>query len=332
MDLISVIIIGYNVEKYIEECLESVVRQTYPQLEIIFVDDGSTDRTAEIVQAMMKIDGRIRYFYQNNQGANSARKSGYYKASGKYIIYVDGDDYIAENTVENAYKKIVEAKADIVCFDYCEFDEKGIIYEKHPYLTGDFIGKDFLNSILKREQAHYLWNKMYTKEFLQKMKFESIPPITMGDDFAANVRMGVQAPHVIALKDQLYYYRKSSAGVSRKVNSHYVELNDMMADVEHQLSGMGGDYEELIEYNYFLNFYYYVVRNKYRYTYIQKSIYDRWKSKKKLFTKNKYIKEKIGECNIIECILIYSINASDIVEKIITLLYGILMRIINVNR
>lgn len=326
MDLVSIIIIGYNVEKYIKNCIESVTNQTYKNLEIIFVDDGSTDNTSDIVKSMTLFDKRILYFYQKNQGANSARKYGYKKANGKYISFVDGDDYIDLTTISNAYKKIKETNADIICFDYFTFNANGIIKQKHAYLKGEFYGTKFLDSILKREQAHFLWNKLYTTHFLNNMDFLSIPSITMGDDFAANIRMGVQEPFVVALDMSLYFYRSYDTSISRKVNNHYTELNDMMIDVRTQLKANYNIYEDLINYNYFLNFYYYVVRNKSPYGKIQKSIYKTWKDRNISLSENSYIQKLVNNCAFYEKILIRLINYSDLFEYIITKIYDIFAR------
>ncbi|HAS37211.1 MAG TPA: glycosyltransferase family 2 protein, partial [Ruminococcaceae bacterium] len=92
--LVSIIIPVYNLEKYIKHCLESVVNQTYKELEIICIDDGSTDGSAEIIKSMAENDPRIKYIYQENAGVSAARNKGLDTATGEYVMFVDGDDYI----------------------------------------------------------------------------------------------------------------------------------------------------------------------------------------------------------------------------------------------
>lgn len=324
MELVSVISIGYNVQKTIKECLSSVALQTYSNIEIIFVDDGSTDETGEIVKKMVQEDSRLRYIYQENQGANAARKNGFIHAKGSYCIFIDGDDKLESCAVEQAIYPLKNSDYDFICFDYKEFDEDhDDILREHTYLNGEFKEYAYLNSILQRKQAHFIWNKLYKKAFLEKMNFLDIPSITMGDDLAANVRMGVNKPNVLAINQKLYGYRKNPVSVSRKPNKTYLELITMMEDIEQQLKSINKyeEYLELVDFNYFLNFYYYVVRNKYKYTEIQKQIYRAWKKRNVRLRSNKYIRSLMSECNILIRGLIYVINFSDKIELVITKVY-----------
>lgn len=324
MDLISVIVIGYNIQDTVQECLDSIFNQKYRNLEIIFVDDGSIDRTGEIVKGLAQKDNRLCYFFQKNHGANHARKKGYQLSGGSYVMFIDGDDFIEKYAIEKAYEVISKNKVDFVCFDYREFDQNGIIEKEHPYMPGKFHDDQFLLTILERKQAHYLWNKLYDTNFLNKMDFMHIPSITMGDDLAANVRMGICNPSVIAIDDKLYNYRSSDKGVSRKVNEKYIELNFMMIDIENQLGNAEHSYRDLIDYNYFLNFFFYVVRNKYPYSWIQKSIYNAWKKRNVSIKRNIFIKKEISKRSVLEKILIYSIDYTDLVEYIIMKLYSLI--------
>ncbi len=328
MDLISVVVIGYNVEKTIQECLESIQKQTYSALEILMVDDGSMDRTREIVEELSSKDSRIRYIRQENQGANAARKKGYSMANGSELLFVDGDDILCENAIELAHGRIQQGNYDFVCFDYFIFESANQRYDmKHPYLAGEFEQTDYLESILERRQAHYLWNKLYRMDFLKQMPFEDIPCITMGDDLAANIRMGLQKPRVLAIKDKLYGYRRTANSVSRVPNPKYLELLVMMQDIESQIEyhHMTDIYREQIDFNYFLNFYYYVVRNKYKYEDYHKRIYQAWKSRKVCFRKNTYIAKYMKTLGAVK-ILIYLIHVSDLFEVLITSLYSLFRR------
>ena len=102
-DLISVIVPAYNVGQYIGKCLDSILGQTYPNLEIILIDDGSTDSTGEICEAYRERDSRIIVVHQQNQGALAARNAGIEQAQGKYIGFVDGDDWISEQMYQELY-------------------------------------------------------------------------------------------------------------------------------------------------------------------------------------------------------------------------------------
>lgn len=114
MDKISVIVPIYNVEKYLNKCIDSIVNQTYKNLEIILIDDGSTDGSGDICDEYAGRDMRIKVFHQENKGVVAARKVGIKNATGEYIGFVDGDDYIDSNMFAELYHLINKKEADIV--------------------------------------------------------------------------------------------------------------------------------------------------------------------------------------------------------------------------
>lgn len=148
--VVSIIVPVYNVEAYIEECLESIINQTYQQLEIIVVDDGSTDKSNELVKTYLS-DKRIRFIEQENKGLSGARNSGLKVATGKYVLFVDSDDYIRVNMLTELVSRIEEGQADLVRFngsafvdgmekvvdhDYYDFSHR--LEEKHIYREDSF--------------------------------------------------------------------------------------------------------------------------------------------------------------------------------------------------
>ena len=114
MEKVSIIIPVYNVEKYLPKCLESVLGQTYADLEIICVDDGTPDRSAAVILSYAEKDRRINLISQENQGLSGARNTGIGSATGKYIIFLDGDDWIEPETVETAVGMAEKNNADVV--------------------------------------------------------------------------------------------------------------------------------------------------------------------------------------------------------------------------
>lgn len=112
--LVSIVVPVYNVEIYLDDCLKSVLAQTYSNLEIILVDDGSTDNSGAMCDAYMKIDSRIQVFHQKNGGLSAARNFGMRHASGKYIYFLDSDDYIEKNAIEELVKVAEDECADVV--------------------------------------------------------------------------------------------------------------------------------------------------------------------------------------------------------------------------
>ena len=113
--LVSVVVPVYNLEKYIENCLKSIVAQTYKNLEILCIDDGSTDGSARIIKEFAGTDERIKYFYQRNQGLSATRNEGIRISTGEYILFIDPDDFLHVEAVERFVQAALEEKADLVC-------------------------------------------------------------------------------------------------------------------------------------------------------------------------------------------------------------------------
>ena len=128
--LLSVIVPIYNVEDYLNECIESIIKQTYKDLEIILVDDGSTDKSGIICDEYVKKDGRICVIHKTNKGLLEARLTGVEKAKGKYITFVDSDDWIVENMYEDLLRTLETSNAEIViCGIYRYWNESEIAYD-----------------------------------------------------------------------------------------------------------------------------------------------------------------------------------------------------------
>ena len=147
--LISVIIPVYNVEPYFRQCLNSVVGQTYEKLEILIIDDGSTDECGKICDEYAERDGRIKVFHTENRGLSAARNLGIDEAGGEYINFIDSDDWFELNAIETAVNAAIDSKADIVCFRYVKeykntrkVDSFAEYYEKTVF-NGDEIIKEY---------------------------------------------------------------------------------------------------------------------------------------------------------------------------------------------
>ena len=128
MEKISIIVPVYNVEKYLKKCIDSIINQTYKNIEIILVDDGSKDSSGRICDEYIEKDKRIVTIHKKNGGLSDARNEGIKKATGKYLSFIDSDDYIEENMIGNLYKSIIENDSDIsTCAKIIEYSNKKII-------------------------------------------------------------------------------------------------------------------------------------------------------------------------------------------------------------
>lgn len=171
---ISVIIPCFNSAKFIERCLESILNQTYQNLEILVVDDGSTDDSANVIQKIAKRDSRVKYIYQPNSGVSAARNKGIECASGELVTFVDSDDTIAQEMYQVLTELLERHDADISHCSYLR-DENGVKKyvgdTKQIYL---FEGEQVAESLLKAELfTPSCWNKLFRKEVLQNVWFDS---------------------------------------------------------------------------------------------------------------------------------------------------------------
>lgn len=169
--LISIIVPVYNVEKYINKCIDSLVNQTYKNIEIILVDDGSTDNSGKICDEYSQKDNRIKVIHQKNAGVSAARKIGYQKSIGGVIGFVDSDDYVDVNMYEAMLKTMYEIHADIVFCDY-----NSIINEKSnkKYFLKDskiLTKNDGLKYLANDEIKSFMCNKLYKRECIKETDF-----------------------------------------------------------------------------------------------------------------------------------------------------------------
>lgn len=171
MAKISVIIPVYNVEQYLKECLESIINQTLKDIEIICVNDGSTDDSLEILNEFIKKDQRIKLITQKNKGLSAARNAGYNIATSEYIYFIDSDDWIELNTLENIYNKIIKTQSDVLLFgtnnvygdNHIMKNNMRIMNLIKKYKTKDFCFIDCPDVIYLPCTA---WLKIYKKSFL----------------------------------------------------------------------------------------------------------------------------------------------------------------------
>ncbi|KRN58363.1 glycosyltransferase family 2 protein [Limosilactobacillus secaliphilus] len=207
-DLISVIIISYNIEKYISKCIKSVEKQDYTNLEIIVVDDGSTDETPKIIQSMASEDSRLRFFCKENGGPSSARNYGLDVSKGKYVLFVDGDDYVAKDYVSYLYKLIINNNSEFA------FSRNLFSSKKQQQITEDKI------KVLTPEQATALlmsttvvvssYNKIYSSSLLNKHKIRYNEKLFYGEGLSFITTVSQLANNVCVGDRRVYFYRKNN--------------------------------------------------------------------------------------------------------------------------
>ena len=221
MTKLSIVIPVYNVEYYIAQCLESILNQSFKDLEIICVNDGSTDNSLSVLQDYKAKDDRIIIIDQKNEGSGVARNAGLSIAKGEYVYFVDGDDWLEDNALEKAVLKSDELNTDILIFgglSYYEGKGKngGYSANKLPkkYLDKVFSAKEIKKDIFKFPST--AWTKLYRRDFLIKnnIKFQDIKA---GQDQLPFFHSMIKAERIALLPENLYCYRKNRKGAVTSV-------------------------------------------------------------------------------------------------------------------
>lgn len=230
--LISIIIPVYNIEEYIENCLCSLINQTYEHIEIICIDDGSTDSSADIIKAMQEKDSRIVYVYQNNSGVSSARNKGLDIANGEYIMFVDGDDYAHFRMAEYLLDCIEKTGANIVFADYTGTAEKNAEQTDYPDYSIKNIPEE---NVFDNGLARSVWSKIFRRSALEGFYFPE--GINNGEDFCFMLKVlhadsPVSVPFV---ERKLYYYyqRNNSASFNTFSEKNLTEIKVNEMNVEY---------------------------------------------------------------------------------------------------
>lgn len=202
---ISVIIPAYNSEKWIKRCLESVLAQSYRNLEVIVVDDGSADNTFGIVKNIAAADNRVKCFRQGNRGVASARNQGLKQAAGHIVTFVDADDYIEKNMYETMLTVMREQGADIVECACRHVDKNEQLVRESTRKSVVLTGKRSCakNCLLRKNIGDYMWNKIYKRKLFRGIRF---PNLKYSEDFYVNARVYARADKVVILPDLLYNY------------------------------------------------------------------------------------------------------------------------------
>lgn len=207
---ISVIIPAYNVEKYIDQCLSSLRDQTLEDIEIVVVDDGSTDYTINIIKNYCEKDSRFFLLTQKNQGSSSARNFGLSKASGHYVLFVDSDDWISKKTCEILYSKAIEEQLDVLVYDYFYVIDARCVPRNSYYNSCVFSGIDFIRKSLSNNSLTLPpCNKLIKRELATEVPFR---PGYIHEDIEFTFLILLKALRVSAIEDTLYFYRRFRAG------------------------------------------------------------------------------------------------------------------------
>lgn len=254
MPKVSIIVPVYNVEKYLCQCLESLVHQTLTDIEIICVDDGSTDNSLGILNKYAQLDSRIKVFSQKNQGVSSARNLGLEKVNGEYITFVDSDDWIELNACEILYNTAQERNTDILLCSYYNYDNKKNWQDIRLVNFCSFLKDsvtDFLNSynqIFATPMGTLC--KFYNAELLKNNNIKFPSNIKCGEDRVFYIFSCIKAKNISAINTPLYYYRHITNSLSTSSDfsiSHTWEANQIIKNIIKEVFNSKEIYNNFLE-------------------------------------------------------------------------------------
>ncbi|MBQ7880524.1 MAG: glycosyltransferase [Clostridia bacterium] len=212
-ELISIIIPVYKVEKYLDKCVESVVNQTYKNLEIILVDDGGPDTCPQICENWAKKDARIKVIHKQNGGLSDARNAGIDIAQGQYLMFLDSDDYVDLTICEKLYQLLIEHNADFSMCDATRFNEGEDIKSYNDNVcVRKFVGTEVLNQ-LNRASSPYLvvaWGKLYKRDLFKSIRYPK--GRLHEDEFVIHKILGNTNKFVYS-NERLYFYLQRSGSI-----------------------------------------------------------------------------------------------------------------------
>lgn len=224
-DLISIIVPVYNVEKYLRKGIESILNQTYKNLEVIIIDDGSTDNSGIICDEYANADKRIHVIHQENKGVARARNAGLKLAGGKYIGFIDPDDYIDEKMFEILYRNIKDKDSDIAICSIYRVETNGVQrlwyqkFDEEKIIEGEDVFKRFADDTF----GGMVWNKLFKRDIIRHY----FPDMRSGEDVCWLMKIFLDVQKISYINQPLYFYikRKESLTLTDKIHINgYIEI------------------------------------------------------------------------------------------------------------
>lgn len=246
--LVSIVIPVFNVENYIKECLDSVIAQTYPNIEILCVDDCGTDQSIEIVKAYAKKDNRIKILKHNeNRGLPVARNSGINEAKGEFIFFLDSDDYISVNTIHELVKKALDSQVDITLCDSTAFLDKkyrkesldNYISQLNSFLVANY------DSLNVTEENYYSslskvscvsWGKLFKTKFIKDHHLKFIDYKVLHEDNGFQAKFLACKPRITCVHKKLYFYRIRENSITQSTSNKAKKFNNLKLSIQDAIS------------------------------------------------------------------------------------------------
>lgn len=223
---ISILISAYNAENYLEECIQSVLKQDYEDYELIIVDDGSTDSTLKICRAYEKLDSKIKVYSWENHGLILARRKGVELSNGEYILFLDADDLFTNDALSTVSSAIVDGP-DVVVFRFKFMYGSGMTKESPilgPKVYTKLDRREFFYEFIKHYEYNHMWSKAIKRELLinDSYNYQKLRHIKLGEDLLQSIHVYGSAEQIIVLDDIIYLYRVLANSMSHGFNENHV--------------------------------------------------------------------------------------------------------------
>ena len=220
-DFVDIVIPVYNVEKYLPLCLDSIVRQTYKNINVYLVDDGSTDNSGTICDQYASNFKNVFVIHQKNMGLSGARNTGISASKAMYICFLDSDDWIDTNTIEILMKNLIKSQADVVCCSSIdEYTENGICFKNEgSYSSEVYSGDTILRKYLERKINTSAWGKIFKRELFSQIRF---PVGKLHEDLAIMIDLLTLCDKVAFVSAPLWHYRQRIGSITKQ---HYKHAN-----------------------------------------------------------------------------------------------------------
>ncbi|WP_049962657.1 glycosyltransferase [Ruminococcus sp. HUN007] len=252
MSLISVIVPVYKVEKYLDRCIDSIVNQTFKDIEIILIDDGSPDNCSKMCDEWGERDSRIVVIHQENQGLSAARNSGIRIAKGDYFTFVDSDDWISPTMISDLYEIINKHDADISICNFIRTDRKMNKEDSEDSKELVYSQEEFMKLIMRingNRCIHYAWGKLYKRKVID---FDEHYPVGMlNEDVEGMFKAVIQSQKIVETNKIGYYYFNNTESISRtKFGINFLSLHEVWNRILSLAESRAPQYYDYVKYNY----------------------------------------------------------------------------------
>lgn len=294
-DKISIIVPIYKVEDYLDRCISSIVNQTYKNIEIILVDDGSPDQCPNICDEWTKKDNRIIVVHKANGGLSDARNTGLNIATGEYIGFVDSDDFISKDMYQVLYNVLIDTNSDIVQCEYIKFTDDSLINDNQPdCIINEYNVEEALFSLINENPLkQVVWNKLYKRRLFDDIRFEKNK---LNEDEFFTYQIFAKANKISYINQALYYYFSRETSIMGKPFSSK-RLDGLEARMK-QYQFFQENYNQLVSYQKKNLWFYiiYLVQNIYQIEDmgIRKNLYDKIYYYYKIIRYDEYLLPKLS--------------------------------------